>query len=100
MGNRRLQTSAGHHFVGFTEDDYERYYCNLCENGMQVGMVCDFCGIMIDTGLCLHSVSTTVPCKTIARCSGNGILHHWVCVRYCVLFQILSATLWLLMKFF
>lgn len=68
---------GGHHFVSLTESDHGRY-CSLCENGMQSGMQCDFCGVMVDTRLCLHSLSSTVPCKMVARTTDNDIMHHWV----------------------
>uniref|UniRef100_F1KVS0 Diacylglycerol kinase n=1 Tax=Ascaris suum TaxID=6253 RepID=F1KVS0_ASCSU len=70
-------SSSGHHFVSLTESDHGRY-CSLCENGMQSGMQCDFCGVMVDTRLCLHSLSSTVPCKMVARTTDNDIMHHWV----------------------
>lgn len=70
-------SSSGHHFASLTENDHGRY-CSLCENGMQSGMQCDFCGVMVDTALCLHSISSTVPCKIFARCTDNDITHHWV----------------------
>ncbi|VDM40492.1 unnamed protein product [Toxocara canis] len=70
-------SSSGHHFVSLTENDHGRY-CSLCENGMQSGMQCDFCGVMVDTRTCLHSLSSTVPCKVVARTTDNDITHHWV----------------------
>uniref|UniRef100_A0A0M3HRS9 Diacylglycerol kinase n=1 Tax=Ascaris lumbricoides TaxID=6252 RepID=A0A0M3HRS9_ASCLU len=70
-------SSSGHHFVSLTESDHGRY-CSLCESGMQSGMQCDFCGVMVDTRLCLHSLSSTVPCKMVARTTDNDIMHHWV----------------------
>ncbi|VDD92758.1 unnamed protein product [Enterobius vermicularis] len=70
--------TAGHHFVGFTDDGYSQYYCSLCENGLQFGMICDFCGVVVDTGLCLHTVSTKVPCKIVPRLLADALLHHWV----------------------
>uniref|UniRef100_A0A0N5AD69 Diacylglycerol kinase n=1 Tax=Syphacia muris TaxID=451379 RepID=A0A0N5AD69_9BILA len=73
-----ISSLTGHHFIGFCAGDYGPFYCSLCENGMQFGMTCDFCGVMVDTGLCLYSVSTKVPCKIIPRLSDTSLLHHWV----------------------
>lgn len=72
---------GGHHFVSVNEGDMGRY-CNVCENGMQTGMLCDYCGVIVDSTSCLHSLSSSFSCKVAAVTNaGAEIVHHWVVLR-------------------
>ncbi|MFH4976975.1 hypothetical protein AB6A40_003684 [Gnathostoma spinigerum] len=70
-------SSSGHHFVTIATDVHGQY-CSLCENGVQTGMQCEYCGVLVDTVLCLRLLAGTMSCKTIPHLTDNDITHHWI----------------------
>lgn len=71
-------SSSGHHFVSSFEEGMG-HYCNYCECGMQRGMKCDYCGVMVDCISCLRSLSATFPCKVSVYTKTDGdVMHYWI----------------------